>query len=98
MLLRIAVAFAVVATVASAASAPGAARFDHYQVFRVHPHSAEHVAALEQLESADVMLWNGARVGAASDIMVAPHRIAQLEALVQRMGMPSALLVENVQE
>jgi hypothetical protein len=75
-------------------------RYDGYQVVRVVPQTEQHVLALPKLSGMlgfELDFWKEARrVGAYSDIMVAPHQTQALLAALKAYGFKPTITVDNV--
>lgn len=78
-------------------------RFDNHQVFSINVETEEQIKALRQLQDSHlesgISLWNGLRRrGHSSDVLVAPHKLAEFNDMLSRLGLKSTLVVKNVQK
>lgn len=77
-------------------------RFDNHQVFSVDVETEQQIETLRRLQDGNydsgISLWNGLRGrGKSSDVLVAPHKLAEFKDMLSRLGLKSTLVVKNVQ-
>lgn len=74
------------------------ARFDNYKVFTLKVTTEEQLTQLQQIENdGQYTFWTAPNRLNDVDIMVAPHKFAEFDDLVDFLHIESVLKVENVQ-
>lgn len=75
-------------------------RFDHYHVYSINIENGEHLEVLQGLESNQngiTFIEAPVVIGSVAEILVPPHKIANITDLFQRYKMDSEVKINNFQ-
>lgn len=73
--------------------------FDQYHVYTLHVESAIQAKLLQTIESngSGYDFWKSPVLGDWADVMVAPHKLADFEEIIQSANISYQLMINNVQ-
>lgn len=99
VLISIGLALTLLTSAANAQEGPNVARYDNYRLHRVHITTDEQVAILQELESVSdscIFYGHARQIGQRLTILVAAHKIADFNELLERFAVEHTILVRPV--
>lgn len=75
-------------------------RYDNYRVYKLTPHTPQALKQLKELEQfgSELDFWNEVRgLHMATDVVVPPKYLVQIENFINSSQIESELMIENVQ-